>query len=198
MTDDKLELLRSVDKSWTLFLDRDGVINDEKHMDYVNTWEEFSFYKGAVEAISILSQRFGLIFVITNQRGIARGRTKLEDLEIIHKNMMAEISKAGGRIDKVYFCADIESSSPYRKPNPGMGQAAKKEFPQVDFSKSIMIGNTITDMEFGRNLNTGINIFLPTTIPLIKVQNPIVDLVFPDLLSVANAIEKNHKPANWQ
>lgn len=188
MNDNKLELLRSVDKSWTLFLDRDGVINDEKHMDYVNTWEEFSFYKGTVEAIRILSQKFGFIFVITNQRGIARGRTKSEDLTIIHKNMVEEINKAGGRIDEIYFCADLESSSPNRKPNPGMGLAAKADFPEIDFSKSIMVGNKITDMEFGRNINVALNIFLPTTNPLVKVENPMIDLVFPDLLSVANAI----------
>ncbi|MEJ7675775.1 MAG: hypothetical protein WKF59_24485 [Chitinophagaceae bacterium] len=64
----------------------------------------------------------------------------------------------------------------------------KKEFPDVDFSKSVMIGNTITDMEFGRNLGTAINVFLPSTHPHMGVQHPMVDVVFPDLLSVSKAL----------
>jgi len=180
--------LKTINKEWTLFLDRDGVINDEKHMAYVNTWEEFIFYPGVKQAIKIFSEKFGLVFIMTNQRGVAKGLTKLEDLEIIHSNMLDELKAAGGRIDKIYFCTDMENTSPNRKPNPGMGLLAKKEFPQIDFAKTIMIGNTIGDMEFGRNLGIVTNIFLPTTYPNIKVQHPMVDLVFPDLLSVAKAL----------
>ena len=112
--------------------------------------------------------------------------------------MLEEIGKAGGKITRIYYCADMESTSPNRKPNPGMGHAAKADFPEIDFSKAVMVGNTITDMEFGRNLTIGINVFLPTTMPLIKVKNPMVDLVFPDLLSFAQAVEKNHSGVNWQ
>ncbi len=178
--------LKSVDKKWTLFLDRDGVINDEKYMAYINTWEEFVFYPGVKDAIKIFTEKFGLIFIITNQRGVAKGFTKLENLGIIHSNMLEELKAAGGKIDKIYFCADMDS--PNRKPNPGMGLQAKKEFPEIDFAKSIMVGNTIGDMEFGRNLGIAMNIFLPTTYPNIQGQYPMVDLVFPDLLSVAKAI----------
>jgi len=157
-------------------------------MAYVNTWEEFIFYPGVKQAIKIFSEKFGLVFIMTNQRGVAKGLTKLGDLEIIHSNMLDELKAAGGRIDKIYFCTDMENTSPNRKPNPGMGLLAKKEFPQIDFAKTIMIGNTIGDMEFGRNLGIVTNIFLPTTYPNIKVQHPMVDLVFPDLLSVAKAL----------
>jgi len=185
MKEEKLELLRSVDKSWTLFLDRDGVINDEKHMDYINTWDEFTFYPGTLEAIKIFTKKFGLIFVITNQRGVARGRTKMEDLEIIHKNLVEEVSRSGGKISRIYFCTDLDSSSINRKPNPGMGLEAKRDFPQVDFSKSIMIGNTLSDMEFGRNLDMALTIFLPTTMPAPKNQHLLIDLVFTNLHSLA-------------
>ena len=180
--------IKAIDKSWTLFLDRDGVINDEKHMAYINHWEEFKFYPGVKEAVKKLTEKFGRIIIITNQRGIAKGLTKLEDLQIIHTNLLKEIELAGGKIDKIYFCGDLENASPYRKPNPGMGLQAKQDFPDIDFSKSVMVGNTITDMEFGRNLQIAINIFLPTTHPHIKVQHPMIDLVFPDLLSISKAI----------
>src|SRR5258706_7810373 len=180
--------LKSIDKSWTLFLDRDGVINDEKHMDYINTWDEFTFYPGVLEAIKLFSEKFGRIFIITNQRGIAKGVTKLEDLELIHNNLLKSIKQSEGRIDKIYFSADMEDTSPNRKPNTGMGLQTKKDFPEVEFSKSVMIGNTLSDMQFGRNLRVATNIFLPTTRPDVPIPNPLIDLVFPDLRSVAKTI----------
>ncbi len=180
--------LKQIDKNWTLFLDRDGVINNEKHMDYINTWEEFHFFPGVKTAIKKFTEIFGNIFIITNQRGVAKGITKLEELEIIHKNLLKEIAEEGGKITKVYFCCDMDNMSQNRKPNPGMGLQAKNEFPEIDFSKSVMIGNTITDMEFGRNLGIAINIFLPSTHPHIGVQHPMVDRTFPDLLSITKAL----------
>jgi histidinol-phosphate phosphatase family protein len=180
--------LKKIDKSWTLFLDRDGVINNEKHMDYINTWAEFKFFPGVKEAIKTFTEKFGKIFIVTNQRGVAKGVTKIEDLETIHKNLLDEVAAAGGNITKVYYCCDIEDTSQNRKPNPGMGLQAKAEFPDVDFSKSVMIGNTIGDMEFGRNLGIAVNIFIRSTHPLLGVENPMVDLVYPDLLSVSKAL----------
>ncbi len=180
--------LKKIDKSWTLFLDRDGVINNEKLGDYINTWEEFRFFPGVKEAMKIFADTFGDIFIITNQRGVAKGVTKLENLQLIHKNLSEEVATAGGRITKIYYCCDLDDSSQNRKPNPGMGLQAKKEFPEVDFARSVMIGNTIGDMEFGRNLGTAINIFIRSTHPFLVVSHPMIDLVFPDLLSVSKAL----------
>jgi histidinol-phosphate phosphatase family protein len=180
--------LENIDSTWTLFLDRDGVINDEKYLDYIHTWEEFKFYDGVKEALTIFAKKFGKIFIVTNQRGIAKGVTRLEDLELIHKNMVKEFEDAGGRIDKVYYSADFDNESPNRKPNPGMGMQAKKDFPEIDFSKSIMVGNTLSDMKFGRNLNMAANIFLSTTQQDVDLNNPDIDLVFNDLLSVARSL----------
>jgi histidinol-phosphate phosphatase family protein len=178
--------LKNIDPSWTLFIDRDGVINHEKHLDYIHTWDEFKFYDGVKEAMEIFSKKFAYIIMITNQRGIAKGLTKLEDLQLIHKNMLQEIEHAGGRIDKIYFCTDMES--PNRKPNPGMGLQAVKDFPEIDLSKSMMIGNTLSDMKFGRNLGVAVNIFLPTTQKDIALPHEDIDLVFKDLISVAKAL----------
>ena len=177
-----------IDKTWTLFLDRDGVINDEKHEDYIHKWEEFKFYDGVKEALKIFTEKFGRIFIITNQRGVAKGLTKLEDLELIHKNMIKEFEDAGGRIDKIYYSVDFERDSLNRKPNPGMGLQAQKDFPGIDFSKSIMIGNTLSDMKFGRNLNIAINIFLPTTRKDVDLTDPDIDLVFDSLISLARTL----------
>ncbi len=175
-----------LDKTWTLFLDRDGVINDEKHLDYIHTWDEFKFYDGVKEAIKIFGEKFGRVFIVTNQRGVAKGLTKAEDLDLIHKSMLQELNEAGGRIDKLYFCAEMES--PNRKPNPGMGLQAQQDFPEVNFSKSVMIGNTLSDMKFGRNLGVAANIFLPTTRKDVDLEHIDIDLVFPHLITAARAL----------
>ena len=178
--------LKNINSSWTLFIDRDGVVNDEKHLDYIHTWDEFKFYKGVKEAFRILNKRFGLIIMITNQRGVAKGLTKLEDLHLIHKNMLQEIEDAGGRIDKIYVCTEMES--PNRKPNPGMGLQSIRDFPKIKLSKSIMIGNTLSDMKFGRNLSVAINIFLTTTRKGVPLDHEDIDMAFNDLISVARAL----------
>lgn len=178
--------LKNINTSWTLFIDRDGVVNDEKHLDYIHTWDEFKFYKGVKEALKIFNKKFGTIIMVTNQRGVAKGLTQLNDLYLIHKNMLKEIEDSGGRIDKIYVCTEMES--PNRKPNPGMGLQALQDFPEIDLSKSIMIGNTLSDMKFGRNLGAAITIFLPTTRKDVPHDHGDIDLVFKDLISVARAL----------
>lgn len=178
-----MKSLKNIDASWTLFIDRDGVINHEKKDDYIHTWDEFKFYEGVKDAFKIFNKKFAKIILVTNQRGVAKGLTKTEDLLLIHKNMISEIEEAGGRIDKIYFCVDMES--PNRKPNPGMGLQALKDFNSIDLSKSVMIGNTLSDMKFGRNLGVSMNIFLPTTRKDVDLKHPDIDLVFNDLISVA-------------
>jgi histidinol-phosphate phosphatase family protein len=178
--------LKNINSSWTLFIDRDGVVNDEKQLDYIHTWDEFKFYEGVKEAFRIFNEKFGIIIMVTNQRGVAKGVTKIEDLHLIHKNMLHEIEDAKGRIDHIYFCTEMESEN--RKPNPGMGLQAKKDYPDIDLSKSIMIGNTLSDMKFGRNLGVAINIFLPTTRKDVPLDDEEIDLVFDDLISVAKAL----------
>ncbi len=176
--------LKQIDPTWTLFLDRDGVINYEKHKDYIHNWDEFRFYENVKEAMAIFAEHFNHIIVITNQRGIGKGVTKPEDLDLIHKNMVAEIERSGGRIDAVYFCPDLDDTSPNRKPNPGMGLQAAKDFERIDLSKSIMVGNTISDMQFGRNLGAK-TIFLPTTRPEVDLTDERIDAVYSSLLSFA-------------
>lgn len=181
-----LKNLKNIDRSWTLFIDRDGVVNDEKHDDYIHSWEEFKFYEGVKDAFEIFNKKFGVIVMITNQRGVAKGLTKIEDLHLIHKNMLQEIENANGRIDRIYFCTDMEGEN--RKPNTGMGLQALKDFPAIDLSKSMMIGNTLSDMKFGRNLGVAMNIFLPTTRKNVPFDHEDIDLVFDDLISVAKAL----------
>jgi len=140
------------DKSWTLFLDRDGVINEKLENGYVKTWDEFTFKYGVLEAIARLGRIFGRIFVVTNQRGVGFGLMTEERLNEIHERMCSEVARAHGKIDKVYYCTEIDERSECRKPNIGMGERARSDFPEIEFSKSVMVGDSIFDLEFGKNL----------------------------------------------
>ena len=140
------------DKSFTLFLDRDGVINRRLVGDYVKTISEFEFLPGVKEAIAKFSGLFGTIIVVTNQQGISKGFYSHEDLAAIHAYMKSEIEQAGGRIDAIYYAPQLASeNSPMRKPGTGMALQAQKDFPQIDFTKSIMVGDSGSDMEFAYN-----------------------------------------------
>lgn len=142
----------NIDKSWSLFLDRDGVINKRLFDDYVKRVDEFEFLPGVPEAFKKFSDIFGRIFVITNQRGIARDIMTEKDLEAIHDYMINGIKNSGGRIDKIYFCPhDRDQNCGCRKPDIGSALKAKQDFPEVDFSKSIMVGDTSPDIQFGKN-----------------------------------------------
>jgi len=180
--------LKNINNNWTLFLDRDGVINHEKDNGYIHTWDEFVFYDGVKEAMKIFAKKFKYILIITNQRGVGKAVTRIEDLYIIHQNMVKEIELAGGRVDHIYFCTDLDDTSPNRKPQPGMALQAKQDFPDIDFSQSVMVGNTPGDMGFGRNIGAT-TIFLPTTKPEVKHTDSSIDAVYPSLAAFAQALQ---------
>lgn len=141
-----------MNKYKSIFLDRDGVINTERPNDYVKNIDEFEFCEGALEALNILSRLFDNIFVVTNQRGIGRSIMTEEHLSQIHDYMTDKIIESGGRIDRIFYCIDIDNNSINRKPNIGMAFKAKEEFPSINFSESIMVGNSKSDILFGNKL----------------------------------------------
>lgn len=142
----------STDRSWTLFLDRDGVINRRLVADYVKFPAEFEWLPGSKEAIVSFSEMFGIVVVVTNQQGIGKGLMTENDLDEIHQRMKADIMEVGGHINQIYHCPDLASRSPNcRKPSPEMAWRAKQDFPQIDFQRSLMVGDSCSDMEFGRN-----------------------------------------------
>ena len=187
--------LNKIDNTWTLFLDRDGVINLEQRNAYINHWDEFKFYDGVLEAMEIFAKVFNKIVIVTNQKGVSKGLTKESDLIDIHKNMKAAIEKAGGRIDAIYYCTDMDDDSPNRKPQAGMGLQATKNFPEIDLQKAIMVGNTLSDMHFGRNLGV-YTVFLPTTRPEVDLNDMSIDMVSESLKGFSNKIKNNSKIYN--
>jgi histidinol-phosphate phosphatase family protein len=175
-------------EGWSLFLDRDGVINTRLVDDYVKCWEDFEFLPGVPEAIKTFNDLFINIFVVTNQQGIGKGLMSVETLNSIHSRMVDAIIAKGGRIDQIYFCPDLkESNSLYRKPNVGMGLKARKEFPSVRFRKSMIAGDSIGDMQFGKKLGM-ITALISDSDELIKKHPGVIDYRFNSLRDLANFI----------
>jgi D-glycero-D-manno-heptose 1,7-bisphosphate phosphatase len=132
----------------TIFLDRDGVIN-ENRADYVKSWQEFRFLAGSCEAIARLTQAGHRIIVCTNQAAIARGHVSVETVEDIHRRMLASINGFGGAIERVYYCPHSkEENCNCRKPRPGMLLHACEEL-GIDLNDAIFIGDAITDLRAG-------------------------------------------------
>ena len=141
-----------INDDWTLFLDRDGVINVRIIDGYVTKTEEFEFLPNVIEAFKIFKNKFKRIIVVTNQQGVGKGVMTIEDVISVHNYMNQQIENQGGKIDKIYFCPQLKSvADNYRKPSPKMAFFAKDNFPEIDFSKSIMVGDMNSDIEFGKN-----------------------------------------------
>lgn len=146
------DFLRNINNDWTLFLDRDGVLNERIYGGYIRSPEGFRFLPGVLESMSGFAAVFGKIIVVTNQQGVGKGLMTEDVLKEIHNFMGQKIAGAGGRLDAVYCCTDLASREKNcRKPGTYMAMQAKRDFPEIDFKKSIMVGDTKTDMEFGRN-----------------------------------------------
>ena len=183
--------LNFIDNTWTLFIDRDGVINRRIPNDYVVVWEQFAFHEGVLEALKYFATRFNRIFIVTNQQGIGKGLMSEVDLAILHHKMLTAIEEAGGRVDRVYYCPSIRTDNdPMRKPSPGMGLLAQVDYPDVDFSKTIMAGDTKPDMEFGRNLKM-ITALIAENGSFETVDDALVDVRYQGLNGLAKAMKKS-------
>lgn len=150
-----LKKILSQQKKKVIFLDRDGVINYKApEHDYIRNWSQFRFFPSVFEALREL-QNMGYRFIVaTNQRGIARGLLSEEDLEEIHRNMLERFQKEDIEIDAIYYCPhDHKEKCLCRKPNPGMFYKAQTELPYlIDFSRSIVVGDSPTDIKAGKKL----------------------------------------------
>ncbi|MBR9920218.1 MAG: HAD family hydrolase [Bacteroidetes bacterium] len=178
-------------QNWTLFLDRDGVINHRLPGRYVQNPDEFDFMPGVPEAIAQLNRLFSPVVVVTNQQGIGKGLMTETDLAGVHAYMLSEIAAAGGKIDGVYFCPELAVGNPdCRKPNTGMAREAQKDFPNIRFDQAVMVGDSWSDMEFGNRLGM-YTVFLSTKEgeeAILKEKNIAVNAIYPGLKVFADVL----------
>ncbi len=137
----------------TVFLDRDGILNEkmpEGH--YVTRWEEFHVLPGVPEALLRLNRAGLLTIVVSNQRGIAKGLYTAADVEAIHAAFQRQLASAGAHIDAFFICPHDKQQCTCRKPLPGLFEQAVARFPEITAATSVMIGDSLVDVEFGRRL----------------------------------------------
>jgi D-glycero-D-manno-heptose 1,7-bisphosphate phosphatase len=129
-----------------ILLDRDGVINFDSP-DYIKSPDEWRAIPGSIEAIAALRSGGRIVAVCTNQRGIARGKFSLSDLEAIHAKMSKALADAGTRVDAVTFCPHAaDAGCNCRKPKPGMLLSMMERF-QISPEETVFVGDTIRDLE---------------------------------------------------
>ncbi|MFT4024616.1 MAG: HAD-IIIA family hydrolase [Flavihumibacter sp.] len=180
--------LAAINSNWTLFLDRDGVLNIEKIDDYIYHRGEFRLYENTLEALAILQPVFGHSVLVTNQRGVEKGLMTEEALLDIHRHLQEQLAGHGIKpLDGIYYNTSLLNDHPDRKPQTGMALRAQADFPDICFSKSLMVGNNLSDMFFGRNAGMH-TVFVKTTKPGIALPHPAIDLAFNDLLNFALAL----------
>lgn len=132
-----------------IFLDRDGVINENLHGDYVKKWDEFKFIPKAKEAIKVLTDAGWIIVIISNQAGVGKGIMSARAVEEINARMISEIENYGGKVKSVYYCPHRpDEGCECRKPKPGMLLNAARDL-GIQLSDSYMIGDNVIDIQAG-------------------------------------------------
>jgi D-glycero-D-manno-heptose 1,7-bisphosphate phosphatase len=142
-----------IDRTWTVFVDRDGVINRRVDGDYVRTVDDFHLLPGALDGLAALAERVGPIVVVTNQQGVGKGLVDPGALAAVHDRLVRLVSDAGGRIDAVLVCPHRASDGcDCRKPATGLARRAEAELVGVDLGRAVMIGDSAGDVGFARGL----------------------------------------------
>ena len=136
-----------------VLLDRDGVINRKaREGEYVGHWREFQLLPGVERAISALNRSGRRVLVVTNQRGIALGLYSCADLEDTHTRLRNHLADYGAHIDGIYFCPHDKDQCTCRKPKTGLFEQVLQDFPELVGREGIVIGDSVSDIEFARNL----------------------------------------------
>jgi D-glycero-D-manno-heptose 1,7-bisphosphate phosphatase len=136
-----------------VFLDRDGVLNRKlAEGAYVSDWEQFEWLPGAVDAIARMNRAGLTVIVVSNQRGIALGKVTDAQLELIHSNMQGFLARQDARLDAIYYCPHDNGQCNCRKPGTGLFEQAMKDFPQVKAENSVVIGDSLSDIQAGQKL----------------------------------------------
>lgn len=180
-----------------LFLDRDGVLNRRIPDDYVRNPDQWEWLPGALEALSLFAGYFEIIVIVSNQQGVGKGLFSETDLHTLTRFFLEDIRENGGRIDKVFYCTHLKKEDcACRKPGTGMATLAKEAFPQIDFSASLMTGDSLSDMQFGKNAGMK-TVFITTERQPEPEEQPWIDACYGSLKELAEAMSASgasHNP----
>jgi D-glycero-D-manno-heptose 1,7-bisphosphate phosphatase len=136
-----------------VFLDRDGVLNEKMpEGEYVRSVGDLRVLQGVPKAIARLNRAGMRTIVVTNQRGIALGFYTATDVDAIHGALQTQMEAHGGHIDGFFYCPHDKDECNCRKPLGGLFEQAVAQFPEITPETSVMIGDSLSDIEFGRRL----------------------------------------------
>jgi D-glycero-D-manno-heptose 1,7-bisphosphate phosphatase len=136
-----------------VFLDRDGVLNRKlPEGAFVTGWEQFQWLPGAVEAIVRMKRAGMTVILVSNQRGIALGLFTNGELDLVHSNMRAHLAQHGARLDAIYYCPHDVGECQCRKPDIGLFEQAREDFPQAAAHNSVVIGDSLSDIQAGQRM----------------------------------------------
>ena len=142
-----------VGRQWCLFIDRDGVINRQVIGDYVRDWQDFEWLPRAPLALKGLREWAPYMVVVTNQQGIGKGLMRVDDVELIHRNVRVELATYGVLMDAVRVCPHLESAGcACRKPRPGLILDWLEQHPDIDHSLSVMVGDSESDLQLAQHV----------------------------------------------
>ncbi|TCK61874.1 D-glycero-alpha-D-manno-heptose-1,7-bisphosphate 7-phosphatase [Seleniivibrio woodruffii] len=143
-----------------LFLDRDGIVNIDK--GYIHKAADIEFVDGIFDLCLLANFKGYKIFIVTNQAGVDRGYYTEEDVQTLHAWMRTQFEARGVEITDFFYCPhhpNFSGDCGCRKPNPGMLLLAMNMY-DVDASKSVMVGDKVSDVQAGRNAGVGLNIIV--------------------------------------
>ncbi len=167
-----------------LFLDRDGVLNERIIGDYVRNIEQLKVFKEAGPLLSVLRPSFKRIFVVTNQQGIGKGLMNEADLHLIHKKLIDELGQGEALIDYIFHCPSLKNAGDQdRKPSIGMALKAKAMYPDISLEHSLMIGDSVSDIEFGKNAGMASWFIHPE-----RLNQPLADASFTNLFEALQTL----------
>ncbi|MBY0538590.1 HAD-IIIA family hydrolase [Patescibacteria group bacterium] len=147
------------------FLDRDGVINvNAPPHEYITSVSDFVFNQGIFNVLKTLARDGFEFIVVTNQQGVARGKMTLASLTAIHDHMITGLKEHGITILDVFYCPHLDGTCDCRKPNDGLLRQAAAKYP-IDTARSILIGDSQTDIDAGRKFGLAQTILISTDHP---------------------------------
>lgn len=154
-----------------IFLDRDGVVI-ENRPGYVRCWADVAIYPQALAALAQVARESYKIVVVTNQSAVGRGLLSLAAAQEINERLARAIEAGGGRIDGIFMCPHApEAACPCRKPRPGLLLGAAQAL-SLDLSRSILIGDALTDLAAGQAAGITRNVLVRTGRGLEQLQLP--------------------------
>ena len=175
-----------------IILDRDGVVNRDR--GYVHRIEDFELLPAVVPALRRLSAGGYALAVVTNQSGLARGLFTLADYERLSRHMVAELARDGVAIEGVEYCPHLPNAAVAafrtvcgcRKPAPGMILTVAERL-RLDLSRSVLVGDKLTDVLAGRAAAVGRCVLVRSGQPLSLADEAAADAVYADLSEFADS-----------